>query len=584
MEDVQRGADGRIRLALGLTTLALAGALLAVLPHAIAWVRTGDPAYLPDADAFLYLAWSRDAVRHGAWQLSDGVHRPGEDGPMMHPWLLFIPPALLAHGLGLGMVGTSVLWRALGGAGIALGLYAAVRPLVRDARVALLAAALLVFDAGLLFGRIGLRGPELAVAALRGDAPFLAGPPQMMPHLRVVPPALAIPFLLGHFALVLHARQRGGTRRALAAGASFGLLFYAYFYFWTMVLAGSLLALVVDNGGRRLHATVLLVGLTLGAPALGAGLAVKRGTPPDWLGRTDKFVAIGHFDELLVPRLAIAVWAAAGVFVVRRRPELVYLWCTAAAGIACTNHQVVSGLQIENFHWIAGLGLTLSVMLAAVVLGWLPIQGREAGRARPGLILGALVVVQVALGVFLRCQEVVRTAETRWFAELNRSARRDDLGRGVPPGAVVAGEPDVLLWIAALGEGRALTGRLVDFSARVTDDELDERLVLNLFLLGHPPAAARRLVELPAGHLSWEAQAQRDPARAARQRAHRRTLIDRIWGDPTRWIAAFGVSHVVLPAARGSNPISPFPASLAARRTRAGFAWDVWWIGPATRG
>ncbi len=578
MEHVQRSAGERIRLAVRLTILALAGALLAALPHAIAWVRTGDPTYLPDSDAFLYLAWSRDAVRHGAWQLSDAVHRPGEDGPMMHPWLLFIPPALLAHGLGLDMVGASVLWRILGGAGIALGLYAVVRPMVRDPQVALLAATLLVFDAGLLFGRIGLRGPELAVAALTGDAPFRAGPPQMMAHLRVVPPALAIPFLLGHFTLVLHARKCSSMRRNLAAAASFGLLFYAYFYFWTMVLAGAMLALLVDTRARRLHATVLLVGLILGLPALGAGAAVKRATPPDWLWRTDKFVPIGHFDELLVPRLAIAVWVAAGVFALRRRAELAYLWCTAGAGLVCTNHQVVTGLQIENFHWIGGLGLTLSVLVTGLVLGKLELRGPGQRRPRAGLILGALVVAQVALGVYLRCQEVVRTAETRRFADLNQAARRDGLGKVVSSGAVVAGEPDLLLWIAALGEGRPLTGRLVDFSARITDNELDERLALNLFLLGHTPASARRLVALPAGRLSWEARARRDSARAARQRAHRSTLIDRIWADPAPWVETFRVSHVVRTAALGSNPISPFPASLAARRVSAGHAWDVWQI------
>ena len=62
-------------------------------------------------------------------------------------------------------------------------------------------------------------------------------------------------------------------------------------------------------------------------------------------------------------------------------PELVYLWCAAGAGLVCTNHQVVTGLQIENFHWIAGLGLTLSVLLTGLVLGKL-----EAPMARAKVV------------------------------------------------------------------------------------------------------------------------------------------------------------------------------------------------------
>jgi hypothetical protein len=575
---VGRSADQRIRLGAGLTALVVLGVGLATLPHAALWLRTGTPAYLPDSDGLLYLAWSRAAVRHGAWHLTDAVHPPGQDGPMMHPWLLFIPPALLAHGLGLGMAGASVLWRVLAGAGVALGLYAAVRPQARRPWPALWAAAFLVCDAGVLFGRIGLRGPELAVAALRGDQPFRAGPPQMMPHLRVVPPALAIPLLLGHYALVLRARIAGRTRRTLAAAVSFGLLFYAYFYFWTMVAVGGLMALALDRRARRLHATVLVLGLTLGAPAVVASAAVQRSTSPDWLWRTDKFVPIGHHAELLLPRLAIAVWAAAGVVVLRTRNELLYLWCAAGAGLACTNHQVVTGLQIENFHWIAGFGLSLSVLLANLLLAW---SSGPVSRARAALLVLALTV-QIALAFGLRWQETVRTAESLHWARLDRAARGDRLETAIPPGAVIAGDPEALLWIAALGEGRPLAGRLLDFSARVTDDELDARLLLNLCLQGIDRAAARRQVDRPAGTLSWEARARRAPDRAARQRAHRRALIDPIWDNPGPWRAAFGVTHVIRPAAPGSNLTPPFSTVLAphARRIRAGRAWDVWQITP----
>ena len=258
----ERGAAGalegrrRIRTwagaASGLAVLAAAGILLAVLPHAVAWAATGRARYLADGDELLYRAWSRTALRHGEPRLTDAVHP--RSGPMMHPWLIFVPPALLARGLGLGINGLAILWRVLAGAGVALGLFAAVRPAVRDRRVALGVAA-----APHVRRRVPLR-PALptrrrsADRAARGSDRFFEKVPEVMAHLRVVPPGLALPFLLAHYGLVLRAQISGGSWPALGAAASFGLLFYVYFYFWTAVLAGAVLAWVLDPKGRRLYA------------------------------------------------------------------------------------------------------------------------------------------------------------------------------------------------------------------------------------------------------------------------------------------------------------------------------------------
>ena len=131
--------------------LAALGALLGALPHLVAWARTGDPAYIPDMDDLLYLAWSRAVVLRGEGHLVDAV-LPAR-GPMMHPWILFVPLAGLARALGLGMIGLGVVWRATAGAGIALGLYAAARAGGLAPRPAWVAAALLAFDPGVAYGQ-----------------------------------------------------------------------------------------------------------------------------------------------------------------------------------------------------------------------------------------------------------------------------------------------------------------------------------------------------------------------------------------------------------------------------------------------
>jgi hypothetical protein len=135
---------------LGPALLAGLGALLAGLPHLIAFFHTGDAGYIPDMDELLYLAWSRDTVLDGSWRMTDAVRNPS--GPMMHPWLLFVPVGQLGNALGVGMSGIGAVWRVVAGAGVALGIYAALASVVRHRGVALMLAALLVCDSGLSWG------------------------------------------------------------------------------------------------------------------------------------------------------------------------------------------------------------------------------------------------------------------------------------------------------------------------------------------------------------------------------------------------------------------------------------------------
>ena len=218
-----------------LAALAAAGAILSAMPHLVQYARTSDPTYIADGDGLLYLAWLCDIVRHGSVALTDAVRRPS--GPMMHPWILFVPPAWITHIAGLGMRGLGIVWRLIAGPAVVLGLYAAVRPFTKTPPSAAGLAALLLFDAGLLFGQIVMRQAEVLLSLAVGSDHFLKDVPQLLPHLRVPTPALALPFFLVHLALA-HRVRRGTHASALAAGASLGLLFHVYFYFATAAALG----------------------------------------------------------------------------------------------------------------------------------------------------------------------------------------------------------------------------------------------------------------------------------------------------------------------------------------------------------
>ncbi len=526
--------------------------LLATWPHLVNAVRSGDAGYVADGDALLYLAWSRDVVRHGEWSMTDAVHRPS--GPMMHPWALFVPEGLLAHALGLGMTGLGLIWRALGGAGLAMGLYAVVRPFAKSPRGAAGLAAFLLFDAGFLLGQVGQRDLEIIKAIAFHSGNFFASVPRIMAHLRVPTPALAIPFLLIHFALTHRARRLGTTGSAVAAGVSLGLLFSTYFYFATTAFAATVLAWLVDRDGRRTYAWIFGVGLVVAAPSLIASAWIKAQTPPDWLHRTDKFVPIQRFDRarLLLPKLLIAEWLASAWIVFRSRRELRYLWLYTGAGLAMANHHVITGLNLENFHWTYAYGVSFSVLLALIVTPWL-------ARLRGGFVVATVVViVQIMAGFGLRDVEVRRSAETNIYRDL--WARWKDERIAIPPRSVVAGPTDLLFCLAAMEEVDPLDCRLVEYSSVATDVERDERLVLNAILIG-----ADREATINEGERPTEISKSR-----------RRLLFDRMTIEVASWTRRFGVTYVLLPAGR----MPPTSLSRAGDPLTEGAVWTLWRLKP----
>jgi hypothetical protein len=401
-----------------------------------------------------------------------------------------------------------------------------------------------------------------------------------MAHLRVVTPGLAIPLLFVHYALVLRARRSGRLGDIAWAAVSLGVLIHAYFYFWTAILPGAALAWVLDAKGRRAFALTVAGGLALGLPAILHNAAIKASTPSDWLLRTEHFLPIARFAHLSIPKVTILVTLALAPWVWLRRRELTYLWCVLASALVLLNHQVLTRLEIENFHYIQSAGLTLSLLLVLVLAP--PLFGAPAGsdaaepppRLRRAALVGlaVLVAVMVPLAFWFRWEEGY-SREVLHFRQLGAELRRD-VGT-LPAGAVVAGDLHVQLYLAGLQEVYPLTSRLADYAARITDEELDERLVLDAYLKGVGREELLELLDRPPGTLLDERHYEAGLPGFDAVRRRRRELADAIYDDPAAWVRRFGVTHVVLPADAPGTHLDDL-----GRRVAGGRAWSLWALEP----
>jgi hypothetical protein len=303
---------------------------------------------------------------------------------------------------------------------------------------------------------------------------------------------------------------------------------------------------------------MLAAGAVVAAPAVIVAARIKASTPPDWLVRTDHFAPVERFDlaYLIRPRLLILAWAASAWLVFRSRRDLIYLWACTAAGLVLVNQHVLTGFNLEDFHWSHAYGTALSLLLVLLALPWLGRLGRWAW------VAPLVVAVQVAIGSGLRVVEATDSGESNYYLNMLAEWRREGISIR-PAGTVVAGPYDLLLLLAAVEDVDALAGRLVEYSSATTDEERDERDTLDLVLIGLPRDRAEAEIEATL-HLT------------AAQRANRRKLVDAIAADPGPLVDKYRVGAIVTPA--GLRP----PAALGdrVRLVKRGRAWDYWEVPP----
>jgi len=389
--------------------IAVSSALLIILlPHLVSWFHYGTPVWFADHDDLDdYLVVASHAYRSHPFYLSDPIH-PG--GAVYLPWLIMVPGIVIAKMFALGPDLINLVYRAEGGLGLAIGFYLLFRFYVGSPWAASGLAILAIFDSGILSGRPfeGHLRVFAQLASGRG-AELLRANPQIYSLFRVIDPAASLPLLLFYWWALARCLQERTWPRIVCCGIALGLLF-SYFYFWTAALAGLSLAFAIDSRNRKTYLQTAGIGLMIGLPTVVSSYLFKHSTNLEWLPRSDRFIPIPRFSEILLPKAALILLAITGLVVLYRRRDLLFLWCFATAAMALVNEQIVTGIGLDNFHFIFVWGPALWILVVLIV--WSGLRERPALRPWAPRALAAAVAFAVISGIWMRTVEVTRTRDS----------------------------------------------------------------------------------------------------------------------------------------------------------------------------
>jgi hypothetical protein len=556
---------------------AAAGIILCALPHWIWLGRLGEPVWVADQDELYYLGVASQAYHEHLGWLGDPIR---DGGPSLYQGLPLLPGIWIARLIGLGPTGIPLVWRFWGGGLAGLLWYGLVRLHHPSVRVAAAIALLLLTDIGMMefrpLVRLGLVAWQL-MSGHTGD--LFTTKPLIFKQLRIASPCLTMPYLLLFLGLHARAHRTPSLLRQIVSGLGFGLLFYVYFYYWTAALLALALAAVLDAGHRRVSVNTTWIGALLGVPGLVSSYLLRRSTAEDWLLRSDKFLAIDRFSELIVPRPAVLLLLLGALVVWRHHRELILTWSLAASGLLLMNHQIVTGLQIENFHWSYVCGPSLSLLIGLLLARWF-------GRVRGPSLFRALVIASglgLGTGIWLRTVEAVRTKEVVEILGIYRDYRdqrlRDPTARRLAPHAVVAGDELTVDWSAILERSRPLSNYWVMLSPSVDNSEWDLRIALNCYLLRRTRtmfiAEQEDTLLRPGFRGPWG----RDRVQLQRRIRSRTAWFDKVAGQPTPYLARARLTAVFLPRSQ-----APPGDSALWKESQQGPYWSIWEYAPVTPG
>lgn len=548
---------------LALAACLLVGLAVALLPHLLWWRATGSADWIMNEDELVaYLPLGAHSYHNHPWRTGDPTLPSG--GRTLFPWIQVIPGVALARGLDLGPAGIALAWRILAGLLVPAGLFWVGRS-VAPPWAAAGVASLVMLDYGTLAGRV--LDPHFRVLGRLVTAhptPVLEGDPSLLLQWRVNP-AITLPFLLAALGALLRARRSGSWPWIVAAGVAAGLLFHVLFYFWTAVALALVVLWAADAGRRRVYFHAGWIAALIGLPAVLMGSRMKRELGEAWFQRFDMFVPIPRLSEFMVHPVAFASILLGVGWCWFRRRELVPLAAVTAAALLLTNHQLLSGLQIENFHWMYAWGPCGVLLL--LLLAWTELQPLFTGRRWLAALAGVAVGAHAVAGMGLRAMDAFWPKR---MAGINRGwrayvAQRAAAGApAFPADERVAGDVQFGLFAQIRDNGRGLVGTHY-YSQRVDDAELARILALNAVLSGESEEAFLASVHL-------RGIPQRDPARQQAERERWRQAHRHWTADPEAGLDAYRVRYLALrrEGGRESPPVGRW------RLVQDGPGWRVW--------
>ena len=536
------------------------GVGIATIPHW--WLR--DPEWVADYDELsFYLPVGAASYRDHPWRLTDVT----TGGPAYYQPLPIVPGILLAKALDVGPWQVGLCWRVYGAIAIATGWYLLLRCRFRPF-ISVAVASILMADPGMLNGQLTI---GLARALIRcvsfADLPETTPTAVSLTQWRILNPVLTWPWWLAFFALMARAVEVPVRRRIVPAGVACGLLFHVYFYLWTAAIVGLLLALSIDRRKWRVYVGVGLIGIAIGLPALIASAQFRAAHGSDWMHRTDKFLPVGRFEEILLPRVSVVILAVAWVWVWFRNWNLAWLACFATASLLLLNQTVVTGLQIENFHWNYALGPALALLVVLVTADLVARLPERFSRFGP-ILLGVLALITVLGGGYLFARAASRLPENVRIREAKAAFQTQMSGPSLPEKGSVAADAE-FQYLAAIGYDLRPLDAYSAVLSPMSNDELDLRVALNCHLLGW---SRERFESDQRNRLivnRWGTEARSSEAREARL-AMRLAKFDAIAANPDEFVDRFDVR--VLARSVGEPDRVP-PGWVLHNR---GARWNVW--------
>jgi hypothetical protein len=550
-----------------------AGLAMALLPVVVQGMKTGHAIWIGNGDELFMLALGSIGYVNHPGYLSDPVLASG--GTSLFRQLPLLPGVWLAWALDLGPLGIDLCWRVIAGVSLAVTWYGLIRQYLTNRWIAAALAIILLTDCGLLGAGLFFRQAQAFIRLLRGSPDLINGE-FLHPEWRVATPALTLAYLLLHLWLVTRARSRPRPLALALAGLSYATLFHVYPYFWTAATAALVLAWLIDGGHRDVYLATAMIGAPLGALRVYWDLLLKQSTAPDWLVRSDKFVPISRLADLKPPVVATLVVLVGFVWIWRRRRDALYLWAMACAGVILFKSHIVTGRDIENYHWFYVWGPCCSLLLLLLIVCLLPREG--AWGKLTCLAVLTVALADGALGLALRWAESLKADAGLILVEKCASYQSQRMAADAPrlaPGSTAAGDHQFENFSTILEDQRPLDNYWVFLSPQVTDEEWYARSALNGYLLGQDRTvfeAEKRATYLAATGHGWGPW-RRDPVDGQRRFQGLLSAYDATVRNPAAVLDRFRVRYVGLSA--GSQP----PAYLASQRwtrLQAGPSWQVW--------
>jgi hypothetical protein len=516
---------------------------LAFTPVLVWRFKTGDWVCLNDWSSLYYLRFVAQTYYHHPFYIGDVVVPGGVTG---YPWLQFVPVTYFARVLDAGPFAVDLIWIFLSAIGLGPGLYFVFRHFLKRPWMAAGCTVLCLSDYGFAAARPFASQLQMLASALWFHPEGLVVIPWgLLFHWRVPDPALDLPFMFFQIVVLARAREHPTRSNLWLSGFAFGLLFYVFFYCWTMAVAGLGIAFLLDRGARRVYAITLCIGGAIGLPQLIYSIRVGHLASAEAMRRFGLFPPALRLYQETVPALSLFAVAAVALWIWKsRRFDLVYLWSLVAGGILLSRSRVISGIFFHEYHynWLwtpMRLALVLIVALSIV-------SSRFRWRPFVAAICWAAVMLYFAGGVYLAAISVTRTwsgvEEVRNYTRY-RSQRLAAAVKPLVAGATVAGD-DGFCELAAVAEDQwVLSGAAVPISMAAGDDQWESRAALNAYLTGTDRVEFERAERIAVENSFWETPEREDRIIAAFMRKY-----DEVVQAPDRFIARFGVRYVALAA------------------------------------